>query len=701
MKHFKNRALSLILSAAMTVTGFMATPFNVKAEEEPAKVIDLQVLTTSDMHGRFMPYDYALDKEDTWGSLAQVSTVVKGLRQENPNTILVDCGDTIQDNSSELFFNEEVHPMIAGMNMIGYDTVTLGNHEFNYGVDVLKKVMGQSKAAVLGGNVYNPDGTGLAEKYAIIEKAGLKIAVIGMVTPNIKRWDAANLKGYTITDPVEETKKVIEEVKDQVDVMIAVEHMGEKQEYGEKNSSVAELAAACPELDLIVAGHEHTAVPGKYYNNILTVENKSGAQTVAKVNLQIEKNEAGKYEVAERTSSLIATKDYQADEEMVEAFKPYHEKAVKNAEAVIGKLSGGNLVPDDEIKGIAQVQLQETAMMNLINQVQMHYSGAAVSAAACFSLNANMKAGNIRRCDTALIYKYDNTLYKLQMTGKQLKKYMEWSASYYNTYKSGDLTVSFNKDIRAYNYDVFAGIRYEVNVAKKPGSRIQNLRKMNGTPIKDTDKIIIAVNNYRANTHLLSYGSVFKEGEALPKLLASDIHTEIGGVRELIGNYIKTVKKGKITPQLTGNWKITGNNWVPEFHAKVVALVKAGKLTVPTTEDGRDSNIRAITTKDIEKLVTISKPATVTKVKAACKKAKTATVSYSAVKYARGYEIMYSQDKTFKKGYKKASTKSTSIVLKSLKSKRKYYVKVRAIKYDLKGKKLYGSYSRLMGVKVK
>lgn len=698
MKKFKTRAFAVILTMTMVFAEMVITPLPAKAASD---VIDIQILATSDLHGRFVPYDYAINTADNSGSIAQVATVVKELRSQNPNTLLLDCGDTIQDNSSELFLNEDIHPMIAGMNELGYDTMTIGNHEFNYGMDVLKKVMKQSKAAVLGGNVYNPDGTGIADKYKIIEKNGIKIAVIGMVTPNITRWDAANLKGYKVTDPVEETKKVIAEIKDKVDVIIAAEHMGEANEYGQKDSGVVDLANACPQLDAIIAAHEHKAVEGTYYNNVLTVENKSGGQTVAKIDLKLQKGDDGKYKVVDRTSKLIETKEYQADNSVVNALSKYDEMAKKDANVVIGKLTGGDLVPADEIKGIAQVQLQETPMIHLINEVQLHYSGADVSAAACFNLAANMKAGDIRRCDTALIYKFANTLYKLEMTGAQLKKYMEWSASYYNTYKDGDLTVSYNPAIRAYLYDQFAGVNYDVNISKEPGNRIENLTRADGTQIKDTDKITIAVNNYRANSQLLTYGAVYKAGEKLPKLLDIDIHGEIGGVRELIGDYIKNVKKGVITPEVSGNWKVTGNFWNKEFHQKVVDLAAAGKLAVPTSEDGRDSNVRSITKADIASLVTIVKPGKVTAVKAKSKKAKTALVTFKSVKNAVSYEITYSIDKKFKKGNKTIKTAKTSAAIKNLKSKKKYYVKVRAVKYDLNDKTLYGSYSKVASVKVK
>ena len=229
----------------------------------------------------------------------------------------------------------------------------------------------------------------------------------------------------------------------------------------------------------------------------------------------------------------------------------------------------------------------------------MYYTGADVSAAALFNMNANLKEGEIRKCDTALVYKYANTLYKLEMTGAQLKKYMEWTASYYNTWKPGDLTISFNPEIRAYQYDMFAGVNYDINVANEPGSRIENLTWPDGKPVKDEDVCTIAVNNYRASSQLLSPGEVFDEGEELPKLLEIDVRGDVGGVRELIGLYINEVKGGVITPVVDNNWKIVGNDWDASKHEEAVKLLKEGKLTIPSSEDGRTPNVAAITEADL------------------------------------------------------------------------------------------------------
>jgi len=177
--------------------------------------------------------------------------------------------------------------------------------------------------------------------------------------------------------------------------------------------------------------------------------------------------------------------------------------------------------------------------------------------AALLDEDANMQPGDICKSDMARIFKYSNTLYKLRMIGAQLKKYMEWSANYYNTFQPVDPTITFDQDIPIYNYDMFAGVRYEVNIANPAGSRIENLTWPDGEPVKDEDEFEIAVNNYRATTQLLAPGTIYEEDD-LPELVEMDVHGEIGGVREMIRDYIVTEKGGVIRPECDENWRITG-----------------------------------------------------------------------------------------------------------------------------------------------
>ena len=563
-----------------------------------AKEIDIQILATSDLHGKFYPYDYAINEESKSGSLTQIATAVKKYRTDN--TIIVDVGDTIQDNYSEMFFKDKIHPMMLAMNEIGYDIWAIGNHEFNYGVENLKNIMNQSTSKVLIGNLYNPDGTSFADSYTIIEKDGVKIGVIGMCTPNITKWDSVNLKDYIVTDPVEETKKIVKDLRDKVDILIATVHMGEENEYDVPNSGANDLANACPELDLIIAAHEHKLVEETYVNNVLIVENKSSGATMSKVNIVVEKDKFG-CKIVDRKAESIKISEYESDKELSKKLAPYNERAKKEANIIIGELVGGNLVPENEIAEIPQAQIEPTSLIDLINEVQMYYTDAQVSSAALFNIDANLEPGKIKKSDTSLIYKYGNTLYKVQMTGKQLKKYMEWSANYYNTYNPKDLTISFNENVRGFNYDMFSGVDYQIDISEKPGNRIKNLKwTKTGKEVKDDEVFVIAVNNYRVNTHLLSYGEIYKEGEELPKVLEIDVNGKIGGVRELIGDYIKNVKGGKITPNNPKNWEIIGNNWDEEKHKKAVQMIREGKIKIPSSQDGRTPNVKSITEDDLK-----------------------------------------------------------------------------------------------------
>ena len=563
-----------------------------------AKEIDIQILATSDLHGKFYPYDYAINEESKSGSLTQIATAVKKYRTDN--TIIVDVGDTIQDNYSEMFFKDKIHPMMLAMNEIGYDIWAIGNHEFNYGVENLKNIMNQSTSKVLIGNLYNPDGTSFADSYTIIEKDGVKIGVIGMCTPNITKWDSVNLKDYIVTDPVEETKKIVKDLRDKVDVLIATVHMGEENEYDVPNSGANDLANACPELDLIIAAHEHKLVEETYVNNVLIVENKSSGATMSKVNIIVEKDKSG-CKIVDRKAESIKILEYESDKELSKKLASYNERAKKEANIIIGELVGGNLVPENEIVEIPQAQIEPTSLIDLINEVQMYYTDAQVSSAALFNIDANLEPGKIKKSDTSLIYKYGNTLYKVQMTGKQLKKYMEWSANYYNTYNPKDLTISFNENVRGFNYDMFSGVDYQIDISEKPGNRIKNLKwTKTGKEVKDDEIFVIAVNNYRVNTHLLSYGEIYEEGEELPKVLEIDVNGKIGGVRELIGDYIKNVKGGKITPNNPKNWEIIGNNWDEEKHKKAVQMIREGKIKIPSSQDGRTPNVKSITEDDLK-----------------------------------------------------------------------------------------------------
>lgn len=561
-------------------------------ETAAPETTSIRIITTSDMHGKMFPWEYMTNEEAPNGSLAQVASVVKEYRTDN--TILVDVGDLIQDNSAELFLEEPVHPMILGMNRIGYDVCTLGNHEFNFGMDTVKKAIRTHQAKVLLSNVYDPSGNRLAAPYTILEKGGVKVAVIGVVTPCITLWDKRNLAGYTVTDPVEEVRQAIDEIEGKADVIIVIAHMDENTEMELPGSGAAEIAAAFPEIDLICAAHGHNEIFGKEVGGSHLLENMAMAETVMITDIALSGKE-GKWQVTDTVTERIHTADYEPDRELTELLAPFDKAAKEDAARPIGMLSGGPLAEENVIEGIPRALIEDTALLDLQGEVLRYYSGADVSAAILTRPDSNIPEGEIHKSDVSLIYRYENTLNKVKMTGKQLRQWMEWSAEFYQQSSPGDLTIAFSEKRRYYSLDVFGGVNYEINISRPAGERIENLTWPDGRPVKDDDVFTAAVNNYRMDSTLMEPGEIYASEEEMPELLETEICGNIGNIRALICDYISNVKHGVITPEKAGNWKITGFTPDPVKQEKINELIKAGKLELSLMESGRLFNYEPVT----------------------------------------------------------------------------------------------------------
>ena len=556
----------------------------------------IRILATSDLHGKMVPWSYAVDQEDADGSMAQLSEALYAYRTEH--TVYIDAGDLIQDNSAELFLNDPVHPMVQALNRLDCDIWVTGNHEYNFGIEAVQKTIADLDALTLTGNVYLPDGSPLAPGYTSLERAGIRIAVIGMVSHNIKRWDAKNLTDCEVTDMLDETRKIIDSIQGEYDVLIGAYHAGINNECSNRNTGVTDICNACPEFDLVVSSHEQVLIPEKYINNVLVVQNAPYASTLSVIDLSFVR-EDNAWKLCGRKAESIDVGKYPCDPELLELMRPDHERARKDATIEIGELRTGPLVEQPEVPGVSRALLEDTALIDLIHLVQTHYSQAYISITPlCAPLDATLSEGMIRKSDTARIYRFPNMLYRVSMTGAQLRKYMEYCAQFYNTFRPGDLTVSFNPDFKHYNYMIFSGVNYEINISKEPGDRIEHLTWPDGTPVKDTDRFRAAVNYYCANSCLLHYGDVFREGEELPVLEEADIRSDLGGVRELIIDYIRNVKHGILTPEKNENWKLTGISWNPAAREAAIRLLNNGTLTLPCAEGG-SINSRSIREEDL------------------------------------------------------------------------------------------------------
>ncbi|UXH99923.1 bifunctional metallophosphatase/5'-nucleotidase [Photobacterium sp. TY1-4] len=567
-------------------------------------IVDVTILGTSDIHGHFMPWDYASDKLNLRGSLSQIATKVKSIREAQDNVILVDAGDTIQGNFVETFKDEPVDPMMLGFNEMNYDVWVLGNHEFDFGLNVLNRSLTQFKGTSLGGNIKRRDGNPFLPAYKIIEKQGVKIGVIGMDTPMTQVFaEGTNrLEGMTFTNPSLEVKKVIQQIDDQVDAIVLVAHMGIDNENNIEATGVRDIANANPELDAIVAGHMHTLIDKATINGIIITEPDKYGRALSRVDLQFEERN-GQFTLVNKDSYTYKIKGTASDATMEELYAPYHQRLRENANRIVAELSGVDLVPENEIKGIPQVHIQDTGISALFQEASMYYAPKAnVIALQIDNDLAELDVGQIKAKDIAYNYQYaggEITVY--EMTGKELKTYMEWSAGYFNRVKEGDVTYSFNPERRASKYstnDFFAGVTYTIDLTEPAGQRIKSLQFADGKHITDTTLIRIGMNSYRMG-HLTKAGGVL-EGRDFPVLFDTEAEygEEAGTIRNLTIRYLTEVKHGKYEGKPMHRWALSGLTGFEQERNIVKALINEGKISVPSSEDGRYTNIASINVKD-------------------------------------------------------------------------------------------------------
>ncbi|ELJ8670217.1 bifunctional metallophosphatase/5'-nucleotidase [Vibrio cholerae] len=587
------------------LTSAIALSFAFPALAANGDIHNVTILGTSDLHGHFMPWDYSADKLNLSGSLSQIATKVKTIRQEQPNVILVDAGDTIQGNFVETFKDEAIDPMMLGFNEMKYDVWVLGNHEFDFGLKVLNRSLTQFKGRSLAGNIQRPDGNPFLPGYTIIERGGIKIGVIGMDTPMTQVFaEGTNrLEGMTFTNPTLEVQKIIKQIDPQVDAIVLVAHMGIENENDITNTGVTDIANGNPELDAIVAGHMHTLIDKAVVNGVIITEPDKYGRALSRIDLQFEEQN-GKFTLINKDSLTYKIKDITSDSKMESLYEPYHKRLREMANREIAQLSGVNLVPENEIRGIPQVHVQDTGISALFQEASFFYAPKAnVIALQIDNDNAKLDVGSIKAKDIAYNYQYaggEITVY--QMTGKELKQYMEWSAGYFNSVKPGDVTYSFNPERRASKYstnDFFAGVNYTIDLTQPAGERITDLKFADGTPVKDNSEIRLGMNSYRMG-HLTKKGGVL-EGLQFPVLFDTEAEygEEQGTIRNLTIRYLTEQKQGKYEGKPMQRWKLSGLEGFEKEREIVKELINSGKMDVPASADGRYTNIESINVQDL------------------------------------------------------------------------------------------------------
>jgi len=536
-----------------------------------AQEVNIKLLGTSDIHGRVVPWSYGADVEDKSGSYAQIATYVKDVRKNNKNVVLVDVGDAIQDNQVDVFAKDKKyykdHPIPKVLNEMKYDIFVLGNHEFNFGMKALDEILKDIKAKKLTANFYHKkNDKRYIDATTIIEKDGVKLGIIGLSTPMSAKFeeDTGNLKDMKFTSPTEEARTQVEKLKAKgVDAIIVIAHMGIENENKIPDTGMRDVINAVDGIDVVIAGHMHKDVPSETIKNTLITEPHRYGTVVSEVDLTFDINDKKEVKLVKKESKTVPVKELEADKKIAEIYKPYHEKLRELNNVVIGQTEN-EMVPQETKHGVSAAFSKDTGLSSFINDVEQHYSGADVVTFSFDHQKARMDTGNIKKKDIIFNYRYaggDVTVY--EMTGKQLKEYMEWSANYFDTIQPGDTEYRYNaerKKSKYVTYDIFGGVNYKIDLRNPQGSKIVGLTLADGKPVTDDMKLKVGMNSYRF-AQLNGKGGIW-EGQQIPVLWESKVAMgrEKGTIQNMMIDYITNVKKGKIDGLSHNRWEITGLN---------------------------------------------------------------------------------------------------------------------------------------------
>lgn len=572
---------SLITVLVIGIIGFfiLKEDTEVESEETIEDEVHLTILGTTDIHGNIYNWSYEDGEEDDRG-LAKVATIVDEVREENPNTLLIDNGDTVQGTIlTDDIYNtdlEDPNPMMDVMNFMKYDAMTLGNHEFNFGLDLVEKIDEEADFPILSANTtYKEDGSYLVQPYTVKEVAGVNVGIIGFTTPNIPRWDGDKVEDLNFAGLKESAKQTVDELKEneEVDIIIATAHAGLDEEY-DNDDAARDIIEEVPEIAALLVGHDH-AIVEEYIGDTPVGGAEDTGKQVVRFDLTLN-HEGDTWSVNDSDINIIDVAEYEANEELKEYAKDYHDRTLAFIAEEIG-VATGDFHPESEIKGIPEAQLRDTAVMDLINKIQLDHTDADVSAAALFKKDSNIEEGPITYADVFDIYKFPNTLKLVEITGAELKDYMEWSANYYNTYEPGDINISFNPEMADYRYDMFAGVDYKIDISQPTGDRITDLQ-LDGEEIQPEDTLKLVLNDYR-------YTNINEEGEGI---ISGELLYDSDPIspRSLIVEYIE--EEGTIDPEVDNNWEIIGADLDHPIREWIIEEVNEDRIEIPDI-DSRES----------------------------------------------------------------------------------------------------------------
>ena len=466
--------------------------------------VDLVFATTTDVHGRVRAWDYYANQAEAVRGLSRAATIVDSVRAANPGrVILLDAGDLLQGNPlayvAARVTHDRTNPIIAAMNAMQYDAAAIGNHEYNYGVPYLDSAIRQAKFPFLSANTYRitPAGIHAYDAWTIVERAGVKVGVVGATTPGVTVWDAQNIAGrLRFGDIVPAVREAVAQARNAgADIIVVTVHSGlnEPSSYdtvssGVPSENVAErIAREVSGIDLILYGHSHKEVKGMTIGQTLLIQPKNWATSVDIAHLTVSRG-SGRWAVTDKHSDLVQAANHAEDAAVLAATDAAHRQTVAYVTTPIGTTA--------ETWSADSARLTDTPLIDFILETERKVAGSALASTAAFSTEVRLNPGPITIAQVAQLYPYDNTLRAVRVTGKQLRDYLEYSARFYRTPSSPGAPLESDPQIPGYNFDIVSGVDYAIDVSRPIGSRITRL-DYKGRAVSDTDTFTMALNNYR------------------------------------------------------------------------------------------------------------------------------------------------------------------------------------------------------------
>lgn len=533
--------------------------------------VTLKLIETSDVHGCYFPYDFIRNKPMK-GSLARVSSYVKEQREKYENVILMDNGDILQGQPVAYYYNYmdtiSEHVCAAMLNYMKYDVGTMGNHDVETGHAVYDRWVRQCNFPVLGANIVdNKTGKPYLPPYQVIEKEGVKIAILGMITPAIPSWLPEQLWSGLHFEDMEDCArkwvKIIRE-KENPDVLVGLFHAGPE---GNKLDNVVEngsgnVAKSVPGFDVVFMGHDHTRRYEKIVNvegdSVLLIDPANMSKVVSEVTFTIKKQD-GKVVSKQVEGKLVNMDGYAPDADFLNIFSGAYETTMDFVSRNIGRI--------EHTISSKEAFFGPSAFVDLIHQLQLDIAGADISFCAPLSAYAEIKKGDICVSDMFNLYKYENLLYTMKLTGKEIKDFLEMSyALWTNQMQSpDDHLMLLNEEDNgfgrfknpSFNFDSAAGIIYTVDVTKPQGEKIRIERMANGEPFDLNKTYRVAVNSYRGN----GGGDLLTKGAGIPKteLAKRIVYSTDKDLRYYLMKRIEEVKV--LDPKPLNQWKFIPEEW--------------------------------------------------------------------------------------------------------------------------------------------